>query len=68
MEHVMLAKINTKGVSARECDLRHGEVDRAIEQLRKRLDSLENKLWWTITLLVSNLVGLLVLIVRSMIE
>ena len=53
-----------KNVTVRECDIRHWNLNGMIKKLEDRLEKLESKFWWIITLLVGNLVGIITLLLR----
>ena len=51
-------------ISIRECETKHDAIEQWIKNFEIRMDRLENKFWWIITLLVGNLVGVLILLLR----
>jgi len=53
-----------RNVTIRECDIKHESLNGMISKLEERLEKLESKFWWIITLLVGNLVGIITLLVR----
>lgn len=52
-------------ITVRECELKHRNMNGTIEKLEERLEKLENKFWWIITLLVGNLVGVITLLIKN---
>lgn len=54
-----------KFVSVRECEFKHNNICMLIEKLEERIERLENRFWWIITLLVGNLAGIVVLLMRQ---
>ncbi len=61
----MARRSSDNPISERECDTRHEGLEGWVTTLEGRLDSLESKLWWGITLLVGNLVGVIILLVQG---
>jgi len=53
-----------KKVTIRECDIKHENLNGMISKLEERLEKLESKFWWIITLLVGNLVGIITLLIK----
>lgn len=54
-----------KFVPVRECEFKHNNICMLIEKLEERIERLENRFWWIITLLVGNLAGIVVLLMRQ---
>lgn len=54
-----------KFVPVRECEFKHHNICMLIEKLEERIEKLENRFWWIITLLVGNLAGIVVLLMRQ---
>lgn len=54
-----------KVITDRECDTRHEGLSAWVGKLETRMEKLESKLWWMITLLVSNLAGIIVLLFKG---
>ena len=59
-------------VTIRECDLRYNGIKATIMTLQERIsrmeetiEKVETKFWWIITLLVGNLVGILVILIKN---
>lgn len=55
-------------VSIRECDMRYKNVVLMMDKLEERIEKLENKFWWIITLLVGNLVGVITLLIKETVK
>lgn len=56
---------NEKFVSIRECELKTDNVCKVLESFDERIDRLEDRFWWIITLLVGNLVGIIALFIKG---
>lgn len=54
-----------KPITERECDTKHHGLNAWIEKLENRMNKIENKFWWMITLLISNLVGVIIILARG---
>ena len=52
-------------VTGRECAKSHESLVEWITKIETRIDRLESKMWYIILLLVSNLVGIIVLLVKK---
>lgn len=52
---------NEKYITLRECDIKHNNINEQIDKLEAKLEKIENRFWWIITLLISNLVGIILL-------
>jgi hypothetical protein len=55
---------NEQFISHRECDIKHNNINNMIDKLEEKLEKLESKFWWIITLLISNLVGIIILFLK----
>ncbi len=52
-------------ISARECDTKHTGLKEWIEKVEVRIERIETKFWWMITLLISNLAGIIALLIKG---
>jgi hypothetical protein len=52
-------------VSERECDQRHEALNDWIKGIQLQVGKLEGKIWWILALLLSNLAGVIVLLVTN---
>ncbi len=52
-------------ISERECDSKHHSLNEWIESVSSRVEKLGDKMWWIIALLLSNCVGVIVLLVMT---
>jgi len=55
---------NGQYITPRECDIKHNNLNEQINKLEEKLEKLESRFWWIITLLISNLVGIIILMLR----
>jgi len=54
-----------KIITERECDVKHENLNAWINKIEARMEKIESKFWWVITLLISNLTGIIVLLIRG---
>lgn len=52
-------------ITERECENKHEGLTSWVNKLETRMNAMENKLWGVITLLVGNLVGVIILLVKG---
>ena len=52
-------------ISIRECDSKHTSLNGWIEKIEERIGKVESVLWWMMTLLVTNLVGVIALLLKG---
>ena len=57
--------MDEKVITDRECDVRHDGLNAWINKIEMKMEKLESKLWWMITLLVSNLIGIIILLFKE---
>jgi hypothetical protein len=53
-----------RNVTVRECDIKHKSLNGTVSKFEERIEKLENRFWWIITLLVGNLVGVIIMLLR----
>lgn len=57
-----------KYVSIRECEIKINNIYKNLGNLEERVEKLESRFWWIITLLIGNLVGVLILLIQGSIN
>ncbi len=57
--------LSGKFILEKECEIKHQYIIERYSSLEGRIKSLENKFWWIITLLVGNLTGVIMLLLKG---
>lgn len=52
-------------ITKQECEKIESFVTKRVDNMEKQLARIENRFWWVITLLVGNLVGIVVLLLKG---